>query len=276
MTRQPRRRLALVALGLALLLAALPAAAYTVYLKDGTRIIARDRYTVRGEMALLVLQNGTQTSIALSEIDVPRTEKANRSNLGTAVVIEGGETRDTPTPVEPEERPSLGELSRNRRTQPPAARPPAQRPATPSQRPGEEGPAGTAEVRFGSTPAGYPDLLTAPRRPYGDVDLVGDLKRFYNDQGFDVVQVYEGSTGGSPLVDITTTSEASVFRAVAVTASAVVSFGEQGRGLDAVQLFLATANRERAGQFLVTPELARSLLSKEIDISTFYVENVQF
>jgi hypothetical protein len=78
------------------------------------------------------------------------------------------------------------------------------------------------------------------------------------------------------MVDVTTTSEASVFRAVAVTASALRSLSEQGRDVAAIQLFLATSNRSRAGQFLITPELARSLLDKEVDIATFYVEHVQF
>lgn len=271
------RRLALVACALALLLAALPASAYTIYLKDGSRIIARDKYTVRGDQAFFVLQNGTSTTIALAEIDVPRSERANEANLGTAVVIEGGETRDVPTPVEPEVQPSLGDLARERpAVRPPATRPPATRP--PARLPDEGAPpsAGEAGAAFGRTPAGYPDLLAAPRRPYPNLDLVATLKNYFNGQGIDGAQVFQGSREGLPMVEITTASEASVFRALAVAASALITLREQGRSLDAIELFLATASRERAGQFLLTPELARSLLDKEVDVATFYVENVQF
>ncbi|HMB52750.1 MAG TPA: hypothetical protein VKU40_05500, partial [Thermoanaerobaculia bacterium] len=76
------RRLAFVALAVAVLLAALPAAAYTIYLKDGSRMIARDKYEIKGDQAVFVLQSGTRTTIDLDEIDVARTEKANESNLG--------------------------------------------------------------------------------------------------------------------------------------------------------------------------------------------------
>ncbi|HMB52468.1 MAG TPA: hypothetical protein VKU40_04070, partial [Thermoanaerobaculia bacterium] len=199
----------------------------------------------------------------------------------TAVVIEGGQTRDAPAEVEPEERTSLSDLVRQRRDEggrPPARRPPAQRPpslqpSAQAELPSEDEPAAEA---FVNTPAGFPDLLAAPRRPYADLDLVAELKRYYNGQGIDNIQVFQGSGDRLPMVEITTTSEASVFRAIAVTASAMNTLAEQGRDLPAVQLFLATSNRTRAGQFLITPELARSLLAKEVDIATFYVENVQF
>lgn len=242
---QRHRRLALVALAVAVLLAALPAAAYTIYLKDGSRMIARDKYQVKGDQAVFVLQNGTSTTIDLAEIDVARTEKANESNLGTAVVIEGGQTRDAPAEIEPEERTSLSDLARQRRQQgqrAPAQRPPTQRPPSlqPAPQPAlPEADEPTAEA-FVSTAAGYPDLLAAPRRPYADLDLVGDLKRFYNGQGIDDIQVFQGSDDRLPMVEITATSEASVFRAIAVTASALRSLSEQGRDVTALQLFLAT------------------------------------
>ena len=42
-----------------LLLIAAPLTAYTIYLKDGSRLIAREKYTLEGDRALIVLQNGT-------------------------------------------------------------------------------------------------------------------------------------------------------------------------------------------------------------------------
>jgi len=52
--------------------------------------------------------------------------------------------------------------------------------------------------------------------------------------------------GRAPLIEITTASEASVFRTIEVTASAIVALAEQGQDASAVQLFLATSNRSRA------------------------------
>ena len=75
-----------LSLALILLFLAAPMAAYTIYLRDGARLIAKEKYTLDGDRALIVLQNGTQTFLAASEIDVPRTDAANRNNYGTAMV----------------------------------------------------------------------------------------------------------------------------------------------------------------------------------------------
>ena len=70
-------RLALAA-AIAFALAAGPALAYTVYLKDGSKIVASEKYKVRGEKAIVKLTNGTETMLPLAEIDVARTEKSRR------------------------------------------------------------------------------------------------------------------------------------------------------------------------------------------------------
>ena len=67
-----------------------PASAYTIYLKDGSRILARDKYGVDGDRAIITLENGTETFLAFAEIDVERTEEANQGNLGNALVFEDG------------------------------------------------------------------------------------------------------------------------------------------------------------------------------------------
>ena len=89
---------------LILLLAATPIAAYTIYLKDGSRLIAREKYTLEGDRALILLQNGTQTFLAASEIDVPRTDAANRNNYGTAMVLQDGEFTEAPPDPSPSAR----------------------------------------------------------------------------------------------------------------------------------------------------------------------------
>ncbi|HEX2165029.1 MAG TPA: hypothetical protein VHM02_13890, partial [Thermoanaerobaculia bacterium] len=80
--RSTSRRTALVAAVLAAVIAAWPAAAYVIYLRDGSKIIAQEKYVVRDGRAYVTLQNGTRTFLDAGEIDVARTERANRDNLG--------------------------------------------------------------------------------------------------------------------------------------------------------------------------------------------------
>ena len=39
---------------------------------------------------------------------------------------------------------------------------------------------------------------------------------------------------------------------------------------------MATDRRTRAGQFLLTPERARELASKELDVTAFFIKYVEF
>ena len=65
------RRWKMILLPLLLIVLAAPLSAYTIYLKDGTRIVAKQKYRVDEDgKAIITLQNGTQTFIKSSEIDV--------------------------------------------------------------------------------------------------------------------------------------------------------------------------------------------------------------
>ena len=268
-SRPAAPRLALL-LALLLALVALPAAAYTIYLKDGSRLVAEREYEVRDGKAYIVLQGGTETFIDVAEIDVERTRRANTSNLGTAMVIEDGETREAPVEQPRPKEPTLGDLIQQRQR---SGQGGLEERRTPAERPQ---PAATDVPRAALTPAGYVDLLALDRRPYGDFETGAELKQFFANQGMDEARIYQGSAADRPMVEVTANSEASVFRALAVAASALIQLQERGRGTQALELFLATPSRERAGQFLLTPELARDLLTSKVDVATFYLQNVQF
>ena len=186
------------------------------------------------------------------------------------MVIEGGETKELERKPEPPAEPTLGDLIERRRRSGESGledrREPAERSA----------PAAPQVPEAVLTPAGYVDLLSFPRRPFGDLEVGAELKEFFTSQGLDEAQVYQGSSAQRPLVEVTTNSEASVFRALAVAASALVHLRERGRDTTALELFLATPSRQRAGQFLLTPDLARDLLTSKVDVATFYLQNVQF
>jgi len=248
---------------LAALLPAAPAAAYTIYLEDGSKIVAEEKYVVRDGKAYITLPNGTESFIDAAQIDVPRTERANRANLGTAVVVEGDGVTETPPPPPPPQR-TLGDLIQE--TEAPRQRPAARRDPLARSRPAE------AE----RTAAGYSDLASVPRKSFGAIETAAALKEFFRGQGIDTAEIYQGTESGRPLVEVTTSTEASALRALAVAAGALAHLRDGGRGIPALELYMATPSHDRAGQFVITPEMAADLLSGRVDVTDFYVDYVQF
>lgn len=66
----------LTALALSLSLAAAPAAADWLVMKDGGRVETRGEWKVKGQIVLFTLPNGTLSSIRLSEVDLDESAKA--------------------------------------------------------------------------------------------------------------------------------------------------------------------------------------------------------
>lgn len=261
------RPVALWALVLAVVLvfgAAPVAATYVVILRDGSTVVAKEKYRVQGDRALITLQNGTQTFIETSQIDQRRTEEANRANLGDAVVIPGAPRKITSGGQAPKER-KLSDLIVNREAAPRDL--PDARRERPSATPGP----------MGRTRAGYLDLATASRKPYSYMEVATDLQRFFFGQGLEEVQFYEGTQASRPMVEITTASEASVFRALTITAAALRSIQELHPGrVEAFEILMTTPERERAGQFVLTPAMAEELVAKRSDATSFFLRHVQF
>jgi hypothetical protein len=247
-----------LALGLALVVS--PAGAYTVYLKDGSTIIAKEEHRVEGKRAIITLPNGTETFIEVSEIDLPRTERMNRNVHGTAVILEDGKLTALPKETAKEPEPTLTDLAKGRDLRPPAR----------TTRSGSE-PGGAAR-----TPGGFIDLATLTGRPYRNLEAASTLKLFLNGQGFDEVQVSQGSEEDRPLVEITTNSEASVFRGLKVAANALLKLRETSPEITGLEVLMTTSSRERAGQFTLTPAEAASLASEAVEVTQFYLRNVEY
>lgn len=247
----------LLAFALLTLCSVAPALAYTVYLKDGTKLIARSKYTVANGMAIIVLQNGTTTSIKASEIDVERSEKADQGNYGTALVIDDtGKTRDVITTAPAPERSDLQNLIASRQIGP--------RDSAPARR-------DTGQPNTGATPA-----APAPSRSaLPQAELAAEIQRLFRDQGVEEVAVLRGKPN-RPLLEITTNSEATIFRALNAAASALAKVRSAGKGIEGFELALATSAREPAGQFVLTPAMAEELIGKQIQASAFFVKYVQF
>jgi hypothetical protein len=102
------------------------------------------------------------------------------------------------------------------------------------------------------------------------------LQQFFHDQGVEEVEVYQGTQDERPMVEVTTNSEAAVFRALVVSAKALLRIRDRHPKVSAMELLLTTPSRERAGQFVLTPQMAAEVVSRNIEVSSFFLNNVQF
>ena len=254
--------LALVA-GASLLLAA---AAYTIVLKDGHTLIAKEKYTVKNGKAIITLISGTQTSVPVDQIDVPKTEQANKLGLGTGVLVPGSPQDVGTVPAQPRKDETLADLIHKQGAGP--------RDVPGNKRPQKDQPAAGKLVK---TKAGFNDLSAFPRKPYSHTDVSAQLQQFFHAQGFEGVEIWEGTQADRPLIEITASSEGTVFKALSTAANGLLQIRSAfPNRVSAFEVLLATTARERAGQFELTPEMATDLVSKKLDVTAFFVRNVQF
>lgn len=255
-------------ISLVLLLFSSPAFAYIVFLKNGQQITVKDKPRIVGNKAIVVMPSGTESSIEASEIDFAKTEEVNKTNFGTAKLIEGRDSRllEQGTKVDKSSK-TVGELIAERRVGLSLPEPPT--PPSKAQGGGD----------LPRTAAGYVDLFTLAleRKAYRQTDITTELLQYLRGQGLEGVSIYEGSKTKRALLEIATNSEAAVFKGLKESANALI----QARGsfpgqLEALELVMVTDARVRAGQFVLTPELATLLASGEIEPTAFFLRYVEF
>lgn len=253
---------------LALMLAlASPAMGYTIYLKDGSTIISATKYEIDGERALITLPGGTKTFLRLAEIDIPRTDRENLVDYGDAKVVgeDGSVTTMTNDVPPPPKKPTLQDLVAQQR----AVAPP---PPEPHRR---------AEVQntgpLPRTLSGSVDFSKLPGSPFHDLELAGEVARFFAGRNIEGISLYQGTENDRLLIEVTTGSEASVLNALKTAANALVQIRDsRGAAISAFELNLVNQRRQRAGQFTLTPELATELTSGSIQLTDFFVKYVEF
>jgi hypothetical protein len=240
-----------------------PLAAYTVWLKDGSSISARGKYQVQGVNAIIVLPNGTQTYIKAALIDVAKSDSANKgtdygaTDLGDTHVMPG---EAPPPPVNK----SLTDIA--------GARAPSTRVLPNAKRRRDE-----ATGQVVKSKAGYLDLDSLPRTPYARQEIAEDLRQFLHAQGLDEVELFAGSQVDRVFVLLVTSSEGVVFRSVSASANALLHLREKFPGkVGSLELLMKTPTHEKAGQFVLTPDVATDLVAKKIDVPAYFVANVQF
>lgn len=253
---------------------AAPAWAYTIYFKDGSRLIAREKFHIEGEQVVIELQNGTIATYDADAIDYERTERANRRNSGTALILEGNEVREVPVDEIPRNEsprtlrdlieageagirnaPEPGPIRRNRPQEP-------QEPRQPD---------------LPRTSGGWVDFRELDKEPLAREGLARELRELFEQREMADTEVYQGTREDRALVVVTTGSEAGVFRGMVVAASALLQIRERQPGsLAAVELLLVSSNGSRAGQFVITPTEAAQLITRQVDVTSFFLDNVQF
>jgi hypothetical protein len=267
--RNLRRSLLTVLLALLPLLAVGPLFAYTIFLKDGSSIQSKEKYTINGDRAVITLPNGTQTFVPAKQIDVARTDQANTNDYGSAVVIDESHQAPQAAAPPPAARKTLADLIQNKTAVP--------RPLPQARRESRGGTGASASPgALTKTKAGFLDLATVSRKPFSQLDVTSELQQFFHGQGIEEVEVYQGTQGDRPLVEINTNSEGAVFKALTTSATALLRIRERHPKIESFELLLTTPSKERAGQFVITPQLAADIVSRNVEVSAFYLSNVQF
>jgi len=227
-----------------LVLAAAPAFAYVIKLKDGSLIFARTKYTVKGDRAIITLENGTVTALKLDEIDIDGSEKYNKENFGNVVAIDTPDSRK-PTPA------------------PEAPQPPRIQDYIKQNKPRMELPPSASEKA--ATSATGPSFGTV------DPNLQGAFTRIFDGAGITQYKLtnFRGTTG----VLVTANTEEAVFNAINATARALSDPASRGNPIT-VTVVLTTSSGESAGRLEMTPEQARMLVNGQTTAADYFVRNV--
>jgi hypothetical protein len=263
----PRRPAGSLLLRLALLavlglLSAGTLAAYTVHLKDGSTIITKKKYVVKGDKAILQLPSGTETVLPFAEIDFVKTEAANRTDLGNAIVIENGKA----TGLEKNTAPPPGKSTLKDLLEQRAA-------AQGSQDAG----AVALDATPGSRAAEREPRNNAGQAPLRDEPLSTEIRTFIFGRGITSLEVQQGETARNPRLVFQTSSETQVFNALRASAGAMIGAREKFPGrVDGFEVICDGPAGGRGGRFQLTPAQAAEIISGRVDLPTYFVQNVVF
>ena len=209
-------------------------ARYIVVLKNGTRYVAKAKWTVTNGKALVLLENGQSLQLDPALIDPAKSEQATKMGLTNANVLDLN--ADIPKP-KTQQQPSLGSQIRLRR---PAEQKPQEAPA--------------AQPSSGSAPAAI--AATAGALP---IQVIDKFERAFEEVG--IFEKNVKSTGANSLrADLSVDTEERVFNALSATSFLMVkNAGVDGVRLDMVEIFMKTTTGGAAGRFQMTRADAEAL-----------------
>ncbi len=238
-------------LGVALLLLAHNAhAVYVIALRNGTRIVAREKYQVKGPNAVFATRTGTLTSIPVSQIDVEATDKINSLHLGDAQALDWVDvqkTTATPTPTMPVS--SLGHI------RPDLAKP----------------------IADAAKPTPTPGVSYRDKRyhdPQVDQAFQQGLESYH-------LYLYRTSEGTQPtylFIEIQVNGQPETLKALQAVTQTYVLLAEKAptRLPERVEVQMLNESGKEAGVFRISPDDAAQLVSGKVTPENFYIQHVIF
>jgi hypothetical protein len=225
-------------------------AAYVVILRNGARVVAQDRYRIKGTNVLVTLKNGTLTSIPLAQVDLAATDKLNARNLGDATPldwVDAGLPTPTPTPT-----PSVAGLGH--------IIPGLARPENDAARP-------TPTPGISLRDTEYPDKQVERTFEEG-------LERYH-------LYLYRTSQGTQPgylFIEVRVNGQSEVIKTLqAVTTTYnVLATNAPDRAPARVELQMLNESGKEAGLFRLSPEDAADLANAKITAEEFFIRKVIF
>jgi hypothetical protein len=246
----------------ALVLVAGEASAYVIFLKDGSRIEAREKPTAQGNKWVFVVPSGNRQSILASEIDEKKTEEFNKQGLGDSYLLseEKGKTLQQGSA----RKPTLSEYVKANKKSDLRGVPGA----------GAE----PAEKSAGVPPAGAGKATPAPASPGSAVQIDSVISEAFTRafEGAGVRGARVTRAGAGLRVQAITENEQQVFAAIGAAARGLKESRASGRPVEKVELVLASTTGESAGKFNISPEDAEALLNGKVSAAKYFVANVIF
>jgi hypothetical protein len=225
------------------LLAAAPAGAYVVVLKDGSKVFGKEKYTVRKEFAVFTIENGNVAQIPLAKVDVPATEKYNKDVAGNVLVLDTPDAKVLATPKQTStDRENLSRYIEQHESQPRAPRTNAKAAAAPKP-----------EAKELSDPL-----------------LIREAIRILEGAG---VTQYKLEAG--PKVVLIADQEDAVFKGISAAARLAQDLTSIGKA-PALDVEIVSTSGSDGGRFRMTAENTKPLTDGAMTASEFFVQNVIF
>jgi hypothetical protein len=234
---------ALVLFAFTAFVAANASATYTVVLRDGTRYVAKEKYTIVNGKALIKLESGQMMQVDPALIDVAKSEQITKLGLNANIV-----DLNTNLPAKPQQQQqSLGNTIKLR--QPGAA-------------------AKKEEAAAAAAPVPSPLPNTMPGR------VLENFERAYDNIG--IFERKIAASGPNAIrAELLIDTEERVFNALSATSYLIVkNAGIEGVQIEVVELFMKTTTGGAAGRFRMTRADAEALNSQAISQPDYFVRNV--
>jgi hypothetical protein len=225
-------------------------AVYVIILRNGNRIVAQEKYQVKGANAVFRNKVGTLMSVPLEQIDVAKTERINGMNLGDAVALEWvDEVRPTPVPTPTPSVATLGKIRSGLAT-------PEADAARPTPTPG---------ITFHDRP--YPDRQV-------ELAFTEGLERSH-------LYLYRMSEGTRPryfFMEVQVGGQAEVLKALDAIATVYHLLAQTAadRAPERVEIQMLNESGKEAGLFRLSTDDAAELALKKITAQEFFVKHVIF